>query len=108
MNQELIELFNTLRVRTAMYLGCLSITRLRAYTGGFLHANAIHNPGSIESDTLLRFTKTLASKYSIKKMLGWDGILLQVSGNDEKAALELFWQEWDEFCTQQESDVNKS
>ena len=106
MSQQLIELLDILRVRTVMYIGELSITRFGAYIRGFFHAVYLREPGLIHSKCYLHeFTKVLAKKYTIKAMLGWSDILLQVSNNNDEAALELFWKEWDEFCKLQDLEV---
>lgn len=37
--------------------------------------------------------------------LGWLRILLSQVGNDERAALELFWHNWDEFNASPDSKM---
>jgi hypothetical protein len=37
-------------------------------------------------------------------MLGWDSILLHEVNDNDETALNLFWQEWDEFVQTQKAD----
>ena len=99
--QELIQL---LRVRTVMYIGQQSVIRLAAFIHGFFFAVYHREKNNEMSMYMNKFTLWLASQNSIKEVLGWDSILLRLANNDDEAAFHLFWEKWDEFCNERDTE----
>jgi len=97
MNEELVILINTLRVRTPMYIGYLSILRFSSFLQGYFWAIYCRDKNFEMQTSMGYFTDWLAVKYSIRESLGWDGILLKLAKDDDELALQLFWRHWDEF-----------
>ena len=106
------EVLNMLRVRTAMYIGELSITRLCMFMHGYMWG-VLENSNEEDFGRLLgQFTWHLTHKYHILDSIDWCGILLSLKNNNEEEALSLFWVEWDEFisnhctCPHEHFDTN--
>jgi len=104
MNEQLDIILTPLRQRPAMYIGRYSIIRLRAFLDGYFEAIRLrdHNPHLMR--TMSGFTSWLASKYCITGVLGWDTILLRQTNDDDEAAFHLFWEKWDEYCREKDTD----
>ena len=106
MTVNFIDTFERIRKSPPMFLGIQSVVRLHTFINGFLFAAVQANEENRDYVMKFRqFNQWLAQKYAIKAMLGWSDILLQVSNNNDEAALELFWKEWDEFCKLQDLEV---
>ncbi len=87
------ELIQTVRTRTAMYIGGNSITSLKAFIDGwyFRDMESVHDV-VLMSD----FQDWIQAKYKIESTQSWARILLFYSA-DERDALELFFKEFDSF-----------
>lgn len=91
--KDFLERLDVIRLRPSLYLGARSVTRLRCYLNGF--ADGYSYPKI--QPLLPGFQKFIEEKYSEKRSIGWDTIMLEASGGDEEKALELFFREFDEF-----------
>ena len=96
-----IVLLETLRVRTPMYLGSWSITRLRSYLSGYGHA--LYDMGRDETDPEWSgFQKWVERRYRSETTHGWDSLILFYN-QDERDALEEFWKLLDEYLAEYRS-----
>lgn len=98
MSKDLQELLQLLRVRTPMYIGEHSIIRFSAFLQGYFFAIRLQEGNYEMPRCMSKFTEWLAEKYSITSAWDWEHILFHLANHDDKAALELFWKKWDEFC----------
>ncbi len=98
MNKDLISIVEVLRVRPCMYLGEKSIIRFSSFMDGYVQACADYELDFPFSEKTGRFTYQMAEKYKIGSPHGWARILLKACNNDDEAAFDLFFKEWDEFC----------
>ena len=75
----------------------------------FLRRNAVNGYEFIADASLTakhqRFSRRMSEKYHLGGGHGWMSILLQACHNDEEAAFDLFFEEWDEFCALPEEKV---
>ena len=94
----LYELIEVIRPRVAMYVGKHSIREFGAYIHGYAVACDEHNVVNVSSEPLGVFTAWLANRYRITKSYNWISLLLEKNDQDDVAALEAFFKEWDEFC----------
>ncbi len=105
MKRNIESLVELMRERPAMYIGCYSITRFALFLRGYNFAVYDREGSEVPSEKLGKFTGWLAKKFDILDSLGWDGLILQVSNNDEETAFKRFWIEWDEFCNTPEEET---
>lgn len=91
--KDFLKLLNLIRPHPHFYLGACSITRLRSFLDGFSVGYSYPKMQPI----LPGFQDFIEEKYSERRTISWNHILLEASGNDEEKALELFFREFDEF-----------
>jgi hypothetical protein len=96
-------LIESLRKYPAVYIRKLSISYLALYIEGYEAAIQYLCP-DCEDDTMSQFNDWVKIRYPKRVSLCWDGILLEVAGN-EVDALQLFWQWWDEFLVDYHNGV---
>lgn len=90
---DVIHLLTMFRPNPHFYLGERSITRLRCFLDGFSVGYSYPKMQPL----LPGFQEFIEEKYSEKRSISWDNILLEVSDNDEEKALDLFFCEFDKF-----------
>lgn len=106
------KLIEQIRPCPGVYIGKLSITRFQMYLYGW--RNALRDRGietqedKTAADRLYQFHSYVGRKYRMAAEHGWSGILLQQVGHDERAALDLFFRDWDEFIAKPELDLAMS
>ncbi len=98
MSKRLLSIVAELRSRPAMYLGERSIVRFDSFLAGYYMACAEFVTDASLTAKHHRFSRNISEKYHFGGGYGWMNILLQICNNDEEAALDLFFKEWDEFC----------
>ncbi|MDR2407220.1 MAG: hypothetical protein LBE13_03795 [Bacteroidales bacterium] len=98
----------------AMVIGKPSISRLAMFLNGYIWAvldqeNIGEWPSKRKEESydflLGQYNDWLAVRYPEGKSLGWESILLLVTGNEE-AALSLFWDTWEEFLADPHREEN--
>jgi hypothetical protein len=100
MTESLIEL---IRESPAIYIRKLSISYLALFVEGY--ETAIQEIYPDYNDNIMsQFNAWVKIRYPKRVSLRWDGILLEVAGN-EADALQLFWQWWDEFLVDYHNGV---
>jgi hypothetical protein len=111
MTGNLYDLLERIRKRPSMYLGQASITHLRACLSGYNLARRELGIAATEQDqSFLEFQDWIRQKFRVTSEQSWDKIILFYC-EDERGALEKFFQLWEEFCglrieaTTQESPV---
>jgi hypothetical protein len=96
-------LIESLRKYPAMSIRKRSISYLAIYIDGY--EAAIHDLcPDCKDNVMSQFDAWVKIRYPQRVSLGWDGILLEVAGN-ETDALQLFWQWWDEFLVDYHNGV---
>lgn len=98
---RIYEDLDMIRKRPGMYLGALSVSKMRTFLDGYRFAirdetewiNEI--PGNPLHFKL--FNAFVARKYQVSGCIGWCGIILEQVGGDEEKGLQLFWELLDEF-----------
>jgi len=92
---NIVELINTLRNRTAMYIGKHSIFCFRAFINGYQFRNIQED---IDIEVLDDFCLWLQKYYNIYDNRSWDELLFLIFKN-EKDALDNFFILFDKFIT---------
>ncbi len=105
MKRNIESLVELMRDRPAMYIGKHSITLFAMFLHGYSFAVYDRENMDDYSEKMGKFNARLTKKFGILDSLGWDGLILQVSNNDEEAAFKRFWIEWDEFCNTPEEET---
>ncbi len=105
MSKRLLSVVNELRRRPVMYLGARSIIRFDNFLAGYYMACAEFIADASLTAKHQRFSRRMSEKYHLGGGHGWMSILLQACHNDEEAAFDLFFEEWDEFCALPEEKV---
>jgi hypothetical protein len=99
MTGNLYDLLERIRKRPSMYLGQASITHLRACLSGYNLARRELGISATEQDQrFLEFQDWIRQKFRVTSEQSWDKIILFYS-EDERSALEQFFQMWEEFCS---------
>lgn len=94
----IIALLEKLRIRTAMYIGSRSITRLRTYIDGYGHGLDDSNFDSHDPE-YYGFQGWIERRYRSQTSHGWDQLILFYC-QDERDALDQFWTLLDEYLAE--------
>jgi len=95
---DLYDIIRNIQKRPAMYLGQPSITHLQSFLAGYFVAR--HQLGEAETDQekhFANFDTWIQEKFKIKSSQSWDKIILFFS-QDERQALDLFFELFNEFA----------
>ena len=102
---NLYELLKKIQKRPSMYLGKASITNLRSCLSGYILARReLGIPQTEAEKKFLEFQTCLKQKFSINSGQSWDRIILFFA-EDEKNALEHFFDLFEEFLQQQQTEL---
>lgn len=99
---DLYDIIRNIQKRPAMYLGQPSITHFQSFLAGYFFAR--HQLGVPETEQEKNFTNFEAwiqQKFQITSSQSWDKIILFFS-QDDRQALEQFFELFDEFSTKDE------
>ena len=100
---DLYKKIEDMRARPAMYLGALSIVRLRSFLNGYQMALCDFNLKENAHDMLLPlpfwfFHEYVAHRFDYyESTSGWCNMILNQTGHDEEKGLQLFYALFDEF-----------
>ena len=109
------QMLNKLRNRPEMWLGTADIKALRLYIEGYHNALMDLDACTIKSQTSLfpldfqfmhEFLKIKTNSY--ESTAGWENLILEECGYNEKIALERFFEYFDEFCTLKAVNMKKA
>ena len=102
-------MFNTvaaiekLRHRPALYIGSKNINLLYAYIGGIECVLSENWTKNIEKGFSAEFYKWIIKKYPTTLTVNWNTIILKQAGNNEEAAVELFFLLFDEYLKEEKA-----
>jgi hypothetical protein len=92
------DLLEKIRKRPSMYLGQPSIGHLRACLSGYILARRELEVAQTDQELrFIEFQDWLRQKFQVTSGQSWDKIILFYC-EDERGALDQFFQLWDEFC----------
>lgn len=98
------ELLGKIKQRPAMYISKNYISCLKAFLDGWY----LRNPTDVtDAEVMDGFQDWIEKKYDIKSSHSWSSILLFYS-QDEGKALELFFEEFDEWLAVCEKNEQKN
>ncbi len=101
---DLYDLLGRIKKRPAMYLGRHSIVCLQAFLAGYNVARReLGLPPTEQDKEFEGFQAWVKEKFGIQSSQSWDKIVLFYSA-DERTALDLFFQLFEEFVSNQISD----
>lgn len=108
MPQQGLRMFlQEIRERPAMYLGIASLSLLAEFLRGYKYAREeFQAPPSSEEQDLEGFQSWLPSRLNVTVKCSWDRVILAFY-RDEKEALRLFFDLYDEFVVRQEGRDNE-
>jgi hypothetical protein len=90
-------LLNDIKARPGMFLGNVSIVRLRSFLDGYRSARAdLGLPLTEQEKAFNEFQAWIQQRFKITSSQGWDRIILFHS-TDERSALDLFFELFDHF-----------
>ena len=90
----------------ALYLGEPSITRLKAYTLGYLSALEDAGFGYSKENIITRYSNWLRNTHMFSEGFSFERILLTLCGDDELKSLDMFCSQWNLFL--EESRISAS
>lgn len=100
MENKVLKLLFEIRKRPGMYLGEVSLERLRIYIAGYIYA--MHQEGiDCGENVYYDFNKWIHDKYNIKKTISWDRYLPNIACNSNDA-FKLFYEELDLYINTQQ------
>lgn len=98
---RIYEDLDMIRKRPGMYLGALSVSKMRTFLDGYRLASYKEaewiDKIPFQPLPFGLFNTFVAMKYQVSGSIGWSDIILEQVAGDEKDGLELFWQLLDEF-----------
>jgi hypothetical protein len=96
-SEYLYSLLKDIRARPGMFLGNVSIVRLRSFLDGYRSARAdLGLPLTEQEKAFNEFQAWIQQRFKITSNQGWDRIILFYS-TDERAALDSFFELFDQF-----------
>ncbi|TVP61811.1 MAG: hypothetical protein EA343_12980 [Nodularia sp. (in: Bacteria)] len=107
---DLYELISKIRKRPAMYLGEPSISNLRTFLAGYCFARRqMGIPQTSQEKHFSQFQSWIKHKFDVSNNLTWDVMILyEKACCYEPAALDAFFQLFDEFIQTENIDELKS
>ncbi|MFN5954105.1 MAG: hypothetical protein ACK6A9_16235 [Dolichospermum sp.] len=98
--EYLYDLLTRIKQRPGMYLGKVSITRLKMLLMGYsMSRGELGLQLTQQEKQFSQFQKWIQGKYQINSAEGWESIILS-QVEDEKLAFDLFFQLWEQFKNQ--------
>ncbi|MFM5998359.1 MAG: hypothetical protein ACKPCI_23750 [Dolichospermum sp.] len=98
--EYLYDLLTRIKQRPGMYLGKVSITRLKMLLMGYsMSRGELGLQLTQQEKQFSQFQKWIQGKYQINSAEGWETIILS-QVEDEKLAFDLFFQLWEQFKNQ--------
>ncbi|MFM5888348.1 MAG: hypothetical protein ACKPFD_14685 [Dolichospermum sp.] len=98
--EYLYDLLTKIKQRPGMYLGKVSITRLKMLLMGYsMSRGELGLQLTQQEKQFSQFQKWIQGKYQINSAEGWETIILS-QVEDEKLAFDLFFQLWEQFKNQ--------
>ncbi|MFM8008734.1 MAG: hypothetical protein ACKO86_28285 [Dolichospermum sp.] len=98
--EYLYDLLTKIKQRPGMYLGKVSITRLKILLMGYsMSRGELGLQLTQQEKQFSQFQKWIQGKYQINSAEGWETIILS-QVEDEKLAFDLFFQLWEQFKNQ--------
>ena len=98
--EYLYELLTRIKQRQGMYLGKVSITRLKMLLMGYsMSRGELGLQLTQQEKQFAQFQKWIQGKFEINSAEGWESIILS-QVEDEKLAFDLFFQLWEQFKNQ--------
>jgi hypothetical protein len=95
--EYLYDLLTRIKQRPGMYLGKVSITRLKMLLMGYsMSRGELGLQLTQQEKQFSQFQKWIQGKYQINSAEGWESIILS-QVEDEKLAFDLFFQLWEQF-----------
>ncbi len=95
--EYLYDLLARIKQRPGMYLGKVSITRLKMLLMGYsMSRGELGLQLTQEEKQFAQFQKWIQAKYQINSSEGWESIILS-QVNDEKLAFDLFFELFEQF-----------
>lgn len=91
------ELLDQIRAKPGMFLGYRSVTRLRFFLAGYMHACSGATDTERFAEELSDFTQWLAVRFRVTTSHDWSGIVLFMAQDSEESGYKNFWELWDEF-----------
>lgn len=99
MKRDLVDfLLSEFRKRPGMYLGDYSLSKLPTFVAGFMVASNFYDEAKIGMDRFSQFHDWFETKHSIERSSSWTLPFLEMSNNDDQAALDLFFSELEQFA----------
>lgn len=92
--EDLYDLLDEMRDRTALYLGEVSITKLEAFINGFLRGQ---NGETQEKQSFDGFNEFIDAYYNSNSVAGWRNKILADHYGNQKEAVDKFYSLLDEF-----------
>lgn len=88
-----------IRTRPGMFIGDNKISSLRTFLDGYRYAQLYfqESPISLEPLPFFMFHDFVANYYHESACMGWNGIILQQTNNNEEEGLKLFFELFDIF-----------
>ncbi|MBE9019411.1 hypothetical protein C7Y66_10635 [Chroococcidiopsis sp. CCALA 051] len=94
---DLYDLIRNIQKRPAMYLGQASVSNLRTFLAGYCFARRqLGIPQTSQEQRFAEFPIWIQQKFNLTSNQTWDRIVMFFS-QDDRAALEQFFQLFDEF-----------
>jgi hypothetical protein len=98
--EYLYQVLQDIKTRPGMFLGNVSITRLRSFLDGYRSARAdLGLPLTEQEKAFNRFQAWIEQRFKVTSCQGWDRIILFHSA-DEREALATFFDLFDQFQTE--------
>ena len=93
---KISDIFEEVLARPELFLGIASVSRLKAFMDGYRLAAERADP-SIDQKLYCGFYDWVSEKYRINTSHAWADIVLFMSGNDEKRAIDLTKELWEKY-----------
>ena len=94
MKKDFVDFLNVeFRERPGMYLGEYSISKLGIFLSGFMVGSFYYDKTKTSLIRFNSFIEWFEIKYSLERCSSWTYPFLEMRNNDEKAAMDLFFEE---------------
>lgn len=101
MKKDLVDfLLSDFRKRPGMYLGDYSLSKLPTLIAGFMIACNYYDETKTGMDRFSAFHEWFQKRHSLERSSSWTLPFLEITDNNEVAALDLFFNELELFTTE--------
>jgi hypothetical protein len=98
MKRDLVDfLLSEFRKRPGMYLGDYSLSKLPTFVAGFMVACSFYDESKTGMERFSQFQDWVETRHSFERSSSWTMPFLEMSNNDDQAALDLFFSELEKF-----------